>query len=179
MAGTPGRMHRFPLLAALLAAVLLAVPTSSLASDRSFAQVAISGAKALGKREAATNRALQAVSRRGRPAVPAARRRIGATVRSVDRLVRAVRRENPSSGDGRSAKRRLLKVLGVERRALGRLDAGLVALRRGAERRAVRLIRRATRELNASSREAAKVGDAIGELTTRSRDDPPDGGTAS
>lgn len=125
-------MSRTILRLGLLAAALLLLPATARADDRSFATAAVQQAQKLARYENATNRALLRVDRRGRSAIPAARRAAAATRAQIDRSLRPVRREATSSADGAAVKRRFVALLVAEKKAYKTVDRSLAAFQRGA-----------------------------------------------
>jgi hypothetical protein len=124
-------MSRTILRLGLLAAALLLLPAAARADDRSFATTAAAQAQKLARYESATGRALVRVDRRGRAAIPAARRAAAATRAQIDRALRPIRRETTSSAEGAAVKRRFVALLVAEKKAYTTVDRSLAATQRG------------------------------------------------
>lgn len=150
--------RRAALLVLALLPALLAPAVVAQADDRSFARTAIEQAAQLNRAEIAASRALQRVDRRGRAAIPAARRAIRAVRRQTTLMTRAIEREQTSTQDGETAKRKLMELLAVEKSAYGTLDRALAAYKRGDMRTANALLARAKKQIRGVSAQAAELG---------------------
>ncbi len=124
-------MNRTILRLGLLAAALLLLPAAARADDRSFATTAVEQAQKLARYETATGRALVRVDKRGRSAIPAARRAAAATRAQIDRALRPVRAQSTTSADGAAVKRRFVTLLVAEKKAYKTVDSSLAAFQRG------------------------------------------------
>ena len=124
-------MNRTILRLGLLAAALLLLPAAARADDRSFATTAVEQAQKLARYETATGRALVRVDKRGKAAIPAARKAAAATRAQIDRALRPVRAAATTSADGAAVKRRFVALLVAEKKAYTTVDRSLAAFGRG------------------------------------------------
>lgn len=156
--------RRPALLAATLLAALLAVPVAARADDQTFASAALIHVDKLSAREAATGKALQRVTSRGAPAIPAARRQIRLLRQQVDRFTAAVRGEQTSTPDGLALKRDVLDLMRHEKSAYGTFDRALVAYVHGDGQATGRLLRQANGELTTLTGKAEATGERLRQM---------------
>ncbi|MDO8210654.1 hypothetical protein [Conexibacter sp. CPCC 206217] len=150
-------MSRTVLRLCVVAAALLLLPAVARADDRSFATTAVDQARQLARYESATGRALVRVDRRGKSAIPAARRAAAATRAQVDRALRPVRAETTTTADGAAVKRRFVALLVAEKKAYKTVDRSLAAFQRGAITTGNALQRQAKRAIARVRRDAVRL----------------------
>jgi hypothetical protein len=157
------RLRPLALIAAVLTAALL-LPAAARADDRSFAATAIDRAARLARYETATGEALTRVDRRGRSAIPAARRAVQATRSQIDRALAPLRGESTSSDDGARIKRKLVSLLVMEKKTYGTVDRSLAAFQRGDVSSGNELQRRAKASIEKIRRQAVRLAPALRRL---------------
>lgn len=160
---SPRATATLPVVPLLLALALLA-PAAARADDQSFASTAGEQARTLVSAELAVTAALQRVDRRGRSAIPAARRKVKLVRRQLTLMARAVRAEQTSTPEGETVKRALIRLLADEKRGYGTLDGALAAFKRGRQRTASTLLARAGRQLRATAAEASELAGELARL---------------
>jgi hypothetical protein len=149
----------------IVAAAFLLLPGAARADDRSFATTAIDQAGTLARYEAATGRALVRVDRRGKAAIPAARRAAAATRAQIDSALRPVRAEATTSADGAAVKRGFVALLVAEKKAYKTVDRSLAAFQRGAITTGNALQRQAKRAIERVRRDAVRLAPRLRTLS--------------
>ncbi|MDW5596454.1 hypothetical protein VSS74_19055 [Conexibacter stalactiti] len=157
------RLAPLTLIATVLAAALL-LPAAARADDRSFATTAIDQAGRLARYESATGTALTRVDRRGRAAIPAARRAVQATRNQIDKALRPLRGESTSTADGARIKRRFVALLVAEKKTYGTVDRSLAAFQRGEVSTGNELQRRAKASIAKIRKQAMRLAPALRRL---------------
>ncbi|MDO8188161.1 hypothetical protein Q5424_25430 [Conexibacter sp. JD483] len=157
-------MNRTILRLCLLAAALLLLPATARADDRSFATTAVQQAQKLARFETATGRALVRVDKRGRSAIPAARRAAAATRAQIDRALRPVRAASTSSPGGAAVKRRFVALLVAEKKAYTTVDRSLAAFQSGDVRTGNTLQARAKKAIERVRKAAVKLAPRLRSL---------------
>jgi hypothetical protein len=152
-------------LVALLCAALLLLPAAARADDRSFAATAIDQAGKLARYETATGRALLRVDKRGKSAIPAARKAAGATRTQIYRALGPIRAEQTSTPDGAAVKREFVALLVAEKKAYKTVDRSLAAFQRGQVSTGNTLQARAKKAIARVRRAAVKLAPRLRALT--------------
>jgi hypothetical protein len=148
--------RRSPLLVALAATAALALPAVAQADDAAMKAGVLPGLIALAKKETAAYKALTSVDRRGRSAVPAARRKVRAASRSAKVFIVLLGAQQPSTPNGERAKALLLAGLNRESIAYARADRALRQYAAGHTAQARRTLNSAHKQLVAAVNDGKK-----------------------